>query len=61
MAASIVYSCQLRYNLLEISKSVMGLLHIINLSEVNAYVHLTNAVVTLIVCCDVYMYSSCRH
>ena len=46
MAASIVYSCQLRYNLLQINKSVMRLLHIINLSEVNAYVHLTNPVLS---------------
>ena len=46
MAASIVYSCQLRYNLLQINKSVMRLLHIINLSEVNAYIHLTNAVLS---------------
>ena len=43
MAASIVHSCQFRCNLLQINKSVMRLLHIINLSEVNAYVHLTDA------------------
>ena len=46
MAASIVYSCQLRYNLLQINKFVMRLLHIISLSEVNGYVHLTNAVLS---------------
>ena len=46
MAASLVYSCQLRYNLLSINKSVMRLLHINNLSEVNAYVHFTNAVLS---------------
>ena len=42
MAASIVYSYQLRYNLLQINKSVMRMLHVISLSEVNAYVYLTN-------------------
>ena len=46
MAAGIVYSCQLRYNLLQISKYVIRLLHIIHLSEINAYVHLTNAVLS---------------
>ena len=54
MAAGIVYSGQPGYNLLYINKSVMRLLHIINLSEVNAYVtpykysfvHLTNAVLS---------------
>ena len=46
MTASIVYSYQLRYNLLSINKSVMKLLHVINLSEVNAYVHLTNTVLS---------------
>ena len=46
MAASIVYSYKLRYNLLQINKSVMRLLHVINLSEVNAYVHLTNTVLS---------------
>ena len=46
MAASIVYSYQLKYNLLQISKSVMRLLHVINLSEVNAYVHLTNTILS---------------
>ena len=46
MAASLVYSCQFRYNLLQINKPCMRLLHIINLSEVTAYVHLTNAVLS---------------
>ena len=46
MAASIVYSYQLGYNLLWIKKSVMRLLHVINLSEVNAYVHITNTVLS---------------
>ena len=46
MAASIVYSYQLRYNLLQINKSVMKLLHVINLLEVNAYLHLTNTVLS---------------
>ena len=46
MAASIGYSYQLRYNLLQINKSVMRLLHVIKLSELNAYVHLTNTVLS---------------
>ena len=57
MAASIVYSYQIGYNLLQINKSVMRLLHLINLSEVNAYVHLTNTVFSrssYVACCDVY-------
>ena len=57
MAASIVYSCQLRYNLLQINKSVMRLFHIISLSEVNEYVHLTNTVLlrsSYVACCDVH-------
>ena len=37
MAAGIVNSCQLRYNLPYINKSVMRPLHIINLSEVNGH------------------------
>ena len=40
MAASIVYSCQLRYNLPYINKSVMRPLHIINLSEVNGHAYI---------------------
>ena len=39
MAASIVYSCQLRYNLPYINKSVMRPLHIINMSEVNGHAY----------------------
>ena len=46
MAASLVYNCQLGYNLLQINKFVMRLLHIISQSEVNAYVHLTSAVLS---------------
>ena len=46
MAASIVYSYQLRYNLLQINKSVMRLLHVINLLKVNGYVHITNTVLS---------------
>ena len=60
MATSIVYSYQLRFNLLQINKSVMRLLHVINLSEVNAYVHLTNRALSrssYVACCDVYSQS----
>ena len=46
MAVSIVYSFQLRYNLPSINTSVMRLLYIINLSDVNAYIHLTNKVLS---------------
>ena len=46
MAAGIAYSYQLRYNLLQNNKSVMRLLHVINLSELNSYVHLTNTVLS---------------
>ena len=39
MAAGVIYSYQLGYNLLQINKSVMRPLHIINLSEVNAHAY----------------------
>ena len=51
MAAGKVYSYQLRYNLLQINKSVMRLLHVINLSERSPYIY---SFVTFIVRCDVY-------
>ena len=38
MAASIIYSCQLRYNAID-NKSVMRPLHIINLSEVKGHAY----------------------
>ena len=55
MASAIVYSYQLRYNLLQINKSVMRLLHVITLSELNAYVHLTNTVLSRSSCVVIFI------
>ena len=55
MAVSIVHSCQLRYNLPFINKSVVRPLHIINLSEVNGHASVQQIqFFTFIVHCDVY-------
>ena len=54
MATSIVHSCQLRYDLPYINKSVMRLSHIISLSQVNVHAYINKySFVMFIERCDV--------